>query len=154
MRLAIYGVAPLPEEPTVALDVHFGESIHLRGYTLAGAAFVPDDVLPVTLFWEAQTHVTERYKVTVQLLDGAGQLVAQHDTEPGDGLVPTNTWQPGQALTDRYGILLPADLPPGHYTLAVALYHIVSGERLAVLCDGESVGDHLLLGEVEIAAER
>ncbi len=154
VRLAIYGVAPLPEEPTVALDVHFGESIHLRGYTLAGAAFVPDDVLPVTLFWEAQTHVTERYKVTVQLLDGAGQLVAQHDTEPGDGLVPTNTWQPGQALTDRYGILLPADLPPGHYTLAVALYHIVSGERLAVLCDGESVGDHLLLGEVEIAAER
>ena len=153
VRLAIYGVAPLPEETAVSLEARFGEAIHLRGYSLAGDAFAPGDVLPVTLFWEAQAPIAERYKVTVQLLNGAGQLVAQHDTEPGDGLVPTNTWQPGQALTDRYGILLPADLPPGHYTLAVALYHIVSGERLAVLCDGESVGDHLSLGNVEIAAE-
>jgi hypothetical protein len=122
----------------------------LNGYTLMGDRFAPGDVLPVTLFWEAQTSVSERYKVTVQLLDGAGQLVAQHDTEPGDGLMPTHAWRPGQAVTDRSGILLPDVLPPGRYTLVVAMYHAVSGERLSVILSGRSVGDYLPLGDVEI----
>jgi hypothetical protein len=104
----------------------------------------------VTLFWEAQAPIAERYKVTVQVLDGAGQLVAQHDTEPGDGLLPTTTWEPGQALPDRYGVQLPLDLRPGRYGVVVGVYHIVSGERLPVLLDGTAVGDHLALGEIEI----
>ncbi|MBE9507457.1 MAG: glycosyltransferase family 39 protein [Chloroflexi bacterium] len=150
VRLATYGVASLPEEPAALLDARFGESIRLNGYTLMGDRFAPGDVLPVTLFWEAQTSVSERYKVTVQLLDGAGQLVAQHDTEPGDGLMPTHAWRPGQAVTDRSGILLPDVLPPGRYTLVVAMYHAVSGERLSVILSGRSVGDYLPLGDVEI----
>jgi len=150
VRLATYGVALLPEEPAVALDARFGEAIRLNGYALAGDPFAPGDVLPVTLFWEAHATIAERYKVTVQLLDGAGQLVAQVDAEPGDGLAPTTTWHPGQALTDRYGVSLPPDLPPGRHTLVVALYHIAGGERLPVALGGESVGDHLSLGNVEV----
>ena len=150
VRLATYGVASLPEEPAALLDARFGESIRLNGYTLMGDRFAPGDVLPVTLFWEAQTSVSERYKVTVQLLDGAGQLVAQHDTEPGDGLMPTTAWRPDQAVTDRSGILLPDVLPPGRHTLVVAMYHLVSGERLSVILSGRSVGDYLPLGDVEI----
>jgi len=150
VRLAIYRVAPLPEEPSVALDARFGDSIRLCGYALDDAGSVPGDILPMTLFWEAQAPLVERYKVTVQLLDGAGQLVAQHDTEPGDGLSPTDRWQPGQPLADRYGISLPDDLPPGHYTLIVGLYHVTTGERLPVATGGELVGDHLSLGNVEV----
>jgi len=150
VRLATYGVAPLPDEPAVMLDARFGD-IRLHGYALDDATSSPGDILPVTLFWEAQAPIAERYKVTVQLLDGAGQLVAQVDTEPGDGLMPTTIWEPGQILTDRYGVLLPADLPPGHYTLIVGLYHVTTGERLPVALDGEPVGDHLVLGNVEIA---
>ena len=150
VRLATYGVAPLPEEPSVPLDACFGESIRLNGYALMGRPLVPGDTLPVTLFWETQAPVAERYKVTVQLLDGAGQLVTQVDTEPGDGLLPTDTWQPGHVLADRYGLFMPLDLPPGHYTIIVGLYHVTTGERLPVASGGESVGDHLFLGNVEI----
>ena len=152
VRLATYGVAPLPEQPAVPLDTRFGESIRLHGYALDDTALGPGDILPVTLFWEAQSPVTERYKVTVQLLDGAGQLAAQVDTEPGDGLTPTTTWEPGQVLSDHYGVLLPADLPPGRYTLIAGLYHVASGERLPVTLDGEPVGDHLVLGSVKVGA--
>ncbi|MFQ6100607.1 MAG: glycosyltransferase family 39 protein [Anaerolineae bacterium] len=154
VRLATYAVAPLPEEPALVLDARFGESIRLSGYALGDAGFGPGDVLPVTLFWEAQAPIAERYKVTVQLLDGAGQLAAQIDTEPGDGLAPTTAWTPSQVLTDRYGLALPPDLSPGRYTLVVALYHIVSGERLPVVLNGESVGDHLSLGNVEVEPAR
>jgi hypothetical protein len=154
VHLATYGVAPLPEEPAIALDARFGEAIRLSGYALAGDPFAPGDILPVTLFWEALASIPERYKVTVQLLDGAGQLVAQVDTEPSDGLSPTTTWYPGQVLADRYGVPLPADLPSGRYHLIVGLYHTVSGERLPVILDGEPVGDHLSLGSVEVVSAR
>jgi len=154
VRLATYGVAPLPEEPAIALDARFGEAIRLSGYALAGDLFAPSDILPVTLFWEALASIPERYKVTIQLLDGAGQLVTQVDTEPGDGLALTTTWYPGQVLADRYGVPLPADLPSGRYPLIVGLYHTVSGERLPVILDGEPVGDHLSLGSVEVVPAR
>jgi 4-amino-4-deoxy-L-arabinose transferase-like glycosyltransferase len=150
VRLATYGVAPLPGEPAVTLDARFGEGIHLRGYALAGERFAPGHVLPVTLFWEAQVPSAEPYKVTVQLLDGAGQLVAQRDAQPGAGLRPTTTWQQGQVLADRYGVPLPADLAPGRYTLIVGVYHIATGERLPVTLDSAAVGDHLSLTSVGV----
>jgi hypothetical protein len=146
VRLAIYGVAPLPEGPTVKLDAHFGESIRLRGYALAGVWFAPGDVLPVTLFWEAEAPIAERYKVTVQLIDGAGQLITQHDGEPGDNLIPTTIWEPGRSLADRHGIPLPYSLPAGRYRLIVGLYHITSGERLPVAAGG----GHVVLCDVEV----
>ena len=146
VRLATYGIAPLPEEPSDVLDVRFGEHIRLYGHTLVADRFMPGDVLPVTIFWEAQAPIAERYKVTVQLLNSAGQLVTQHDTEPGDGLMPTTTWKPGHVLADRYGIPLPADLSPGHYQLVVGLYHIATGERLPT----SAGNDHVVLCNVEI----
>jgi mannosyltransferase len=154
VRLATYGVTPLPEEHAVASDVHFGEAIRLRGYTLEEKIFAPDEVLSVMLFWEAQAPIAEQYKITVQLLDSVGQLVAQVDTEPRDGLVPTTTWKPGHVMTDRYGILLPADLPSGRYTLIVALYHIVSGERLPAALGGEPIGDYFSLGGIDVGPAR
>jgi mannosyltransferase len=154
VRLATYGVAPQPEEPAVMLDARFGEHIRLRGYALVGDSFTPGDILPVALFWEAQAPIPEPYKVTVQLLDGAAQLVAQHDAEPGDGLTPTTIWEPGQMVVDRYGIPLPADLAPGRYAVVVGLYHAATGERLPVTLGGASLGDHLILEQVEVAPPR
>jgi mannosyltransferase len=150
VRLATYGAAPLPEQPAVALDADFGEAIHLRGYALAGDSFASGDILPVTLFWEARASIPEPYKVTVQLLDEAGPPVAQHDGEPVGGFAPTTIWQPDQAVIDRHGILLPADLSPDSYALVVAVYHAATGERLPVTVAGESVSDHLPLSIISI----
>jgi mannosyltransferase len=150
VRLATYGVAQLPDEPAVALDAHFGENVRLHGYALGEAAPAPGDVLPVTLFWEALATLSEPYKVSVQLLDDAGQLVAQHDGEPVGGFAPTTTWQPGQLVADRHGILLPGDLPAGRYTLAVAVYHAHTGVRLPVAVEGESTGDYLPLTVINV----
>jgi 4-amino-4-deoxy-L-arabinose transferase-like glycosyltransferase len=150
VRLATYGVAQMPDEPSVALDAHFGENVYLRGYALGEAASTPGDIVPVALFWEALATFSEPYKVSVQLLDEAGQLVAQHDAEPVGGFAPTTTWQPGQLVTDRHGLLLPGDLPGGRYTLAVAVYHAHTGERLPVVVKGKSTGDYLPLTVIDV----
>jgi 4-amino-4-deoxy-L-arabinose transferase-like glycosyltransferase len=162
VRLAMYSVAPLPQQPQTTLTARFGGSaagsaaggrpgILLHGYALAAdEPFAPGDVLPVTLFWEAEGAVAEPYKITLQMLDEAGRLSAQVDTVPRDGLAPTTSWEVGEVLTDRYGLHLSQDLSPGRYTLIVAIYHVASGERLDVAVEGETVGDHLALRQVTV----
>jgi hypothetical protein len=151
VRLATYGVAPLPEEPREKVDAVFGDRVLLRGHAVADRPFTPGDIVPVTLFWEALEAVEEPHKVSVQMLDGQGRLVSQMDTVPGDGLAPMTGWEPGEVLIDRYGISVPRGTPTGRYTLIVAVYHAVSGKRLTVAREGEPAGDAAVLGEVVVA---
>jgi hypothetical protein len=150
VRLATYGVWPLPDEAAVELHARFGDHLRLDGFSVEEQSFAPGTILPVTLFWRAERAIEQPYKVTLQLLDGKGSLVAQTDTQPGDGLAPTTTWEPGEVLVDRYGLLLPEDLPPGAYALIVAAYHAATGDRLSVLADGQLAGDHLPLAELAL----
>lgn len=150
VRVAVYGTGVLEEEPAVAVDARFGEVIHLRGYALGERAFSPGDVIPVTLFWEAEAPIPDRYKVFLHLLGSDSQLVAQTDGEPGGNLLPTTIWPPGEMVIDRHGVLLPKELPAGEYGLVVGLYHLVGGERLRVTLDGESGAGHVGLGTVVV----
>jgi hypothetical protein len=70
--------------------------------------------------------------VSVQLLVEDGQAaVAQQDRllldlqQPGQSPL-----LPGESSPQGYGLALPADLPPGHYPLVLALYGAASGQRL------------------------
>ena len=150
VRLATYGVTSPDDMYTVPIDAAFGPTILLQAYTRGDSPVAQGSVVPVTLFWTAEAPVAERYKVTVQLLDGEGRLVAQHDGEPSDGLAPTNVWLPGKTTADRHGIALPPNLPPGGHALTVSLYHLVSGKRLTVVVGDKPVGDSLSIGHVEI----
>jgi hypothetical protein len=71
-------------------------------------------------------------------------VVAQRDAEPSDNQRPTTSWQRGERIEDNYGIAIPSNLPAGSYTLEIGMY---DGERRSVFAD---VGDHLVLGEVQI----
>jgi 4-amino-4-deoxy-L-arabinose transferase-like glycosyltransferase len=154
VRLAMYGAAPLPGEGDVYLDALFGDGIRLRGVALGKRAVAAGDILPVTLFWQAGRAIGQSYKISLQLLDGAGNLVAQVDTVPRDGLAPTTSWHSGEVLMDRYGIHLSPDLSAGRFPLIVAVYHASTGERLPAVLDGQPIGDHLPLAEVIVNPNR
>jgi len=149
VRVALYGLGPLPEEPRVTVRARFGQEILLHGYAVGEGPFVPGDVVPVTLFWEADAP-PGRYKVFLHLMDSAGNLVAQNDAEPRGDLSPTFIWSVGERVTDRHGVYLPPDLPPGVYRLMTGMYRVDTGERLPLTLDGEPAGDSLELGEVVI----
>lgn len=148
VRLAMYAIPTITSaQPDQALDVQFGDAIHLKGYSLAGGAVGPGDILQLALFWQAQAPVAARYKVFVHVLDANDHIVAQIDREPVGELVPTTIWGPGQTILDRYGVPIPIDAAPGRYRIAVGLYGL-DGVRLKV--QGGPGSDQLILAEVSL----
>ena len=108
MRLAQYVVLPdPPDAPQTALDERFGDTLTLTGYALSDDALAPGDVLGVTLFWQADAPLPERYKVSAQLLAPDGTLSAQHDAEPNNNRAPTTAWQPSDIVIDTHGLTIP-----------------------------------------------
>lgn len=125
----------------------FGDQITLTATCRSAAqqSITPGEVLLVGLHWLALEPIEQRYKVTVQLLDARGQIVAQHDGEPAGGAAPTATWTPGRAVADQHGLFIPFGTPPGQYHLIVALYDPISGVRLST-----ATGASVALGGVEV----
>jgi hypothetical protein len=154
VRLVIYAVPHDLATMKMAhhLDnVHLGESIALRGYTLAPDAIQPGDILQVTLFWEALAIPDGRYKTFLHLVDADGQIVAQFDGEPGDGINLTTDWQPQQGIfADRYGVLVPITAQAGTYQLLVGMYDISGEPRLPILKNDVLIGDMLALATIHI----
>jgi hypothetical protein len=142
VRLATYAVSTPAAEMAVPIGAQFVVNpqahITLAGYTLQAEAFSPGDILQLTLFWQTDAPLTERYKVFVHVYaDPTQPPPAQQDGEPGGGLLITPQWVPGQRYADNHGVALPADLPPGRYTLAVGLYNLFGGTRLPMAQGGE-----------------
>ncbi|GAB4431083.1 MAG: hypothetical protein Kow0031_12140 [Anaerolineae bacterium] len=126
-QLALF-VAPPPGEPSPQ-TAQFGDSIRL-GAALVPASASRGEALAVELHWQAIAPVAADYHVFVHLVNGAGQVVAQADGQPAQWTRPTSTWAEGETVTDRHGLWLPAETPPGAHTLRVGLYLPASGERL------------------------
>lgn len=145
VRLVVYAVpVVMSNQPDHALEVRFGDSLRLTGYSLVGETAAPGDILQLALFWQADAPIAARYKVFVHVLGPDGSILTQVDREPGGGLVPTTIWQPGQTVIDRYGIAIPASAVPGRYRIAVGLYGF-DGVRL-----NTSTGDHTILAEIAV----
>jgi 4-amino-4-deoxy-L-arabinose transferase-like glycosyltransferase len=123
------------------LEVAFDNDALLKlvGYDLPAPPLAPGDPLPITLYWQAAAEIDTNYTVFVQVLDNAGQVVAQVDLPPQAGAAPTTTWLPGEILTDPYTLSLPSDLPAGNYRLITGLYNAATGERLPVSTGGNFV---------------
>ncbi|MBO9308922.1 MAG: glycosyltransferase family 39 protein [Chloroflexi bacterium] len=141
VRYAMLGPLGAPR-PIMA---RFGESITLREVALSAERIAAGDVLGVALTWQTDQRLTERYRVSVQLLDSFGRLAAQRDAEPGNNRALTTLWQPNEPVRDTHGVLLAPDLPRGEYQVSVVLYALDDGARLPV-----NGGGALIVGTVQV----
>jgi hypothetical protein len=150
IRFATYAVpAQLSNEPARYSRLRFGEHITLDGYTLLATKLRPGDILQIDLWWRTDARLNDRYKVFVHVLDVKGTIVAQTDREPGVGLNPTTNWRPNEPIVDRYGVLIPVDVPDGSYMVEVGLYDL-NNTRLKI----EGNGDALVVAKVDIMSEK
>ncbi len=149
LRFVAYSAAPPPDSTQLVWPVQFGETISLDAIGFDPAPLQPGDIARVLLRWITETPVEDAYKITLQLLDAANQVVAQVDSEPVGGQRPTNTWQPFESIDDPYGLPILLGTPPGGYSLILAVYDPTSGARLPVTTN-EGISDHLPLGAITI----
>ena len=136
--LQIYGRTPGTLQPLneqLALPAsETDRSIALTGVAIPAQSLIPGDVLDVYLRWEGSAEaLSGSEKVTLQLLDGAGRLVAQIDR-------PLAASDLGAAATG-YAVSLPWRLPPGDYRLITAVYDpaLEGAPRLLTASGGDHV---------------
>ena len=133
--------------PQIAVKAVWGEAIQLLVYDLPSSDLA--NPLPLTLYWHSLALVGESYEVFIHLTNSAGEIVAQADQKPVQGLAATNLWQPGDTIRDSYQLLPPPDLPADSYTVNVGLYLRETGERLPVEEGIRPVGDTFTLTTID-----
>jgi hypothetical protein len=125
VRLAAQPGVPHPQEAVL------GGTVRLLGFDLPASTIRPGDDLEITLHWEALDTMDTSYTMFVHILDEGGTYVSGLDNPPQSGMHPTNGWLAGEVIIDAYTVPLPADTPPGTYTIAVGAYDSQTMARLA-----------------------
>jgi len=83
-------------------NLPFGDVATLLGYSLSGDLLSDSARLRVTLHWRGLRATEEPYMVSVRLVDTNGLVLAEHQSQPAGGAVPTTSWQPDEVVTDLH----------------------------------------------------
>ena len=149
-RLAVVPSQIEQQTPLVKTDFNYGNKVQLVGYTLSSSELVPDEKWLITLYWRLIAPLGEDYTVFVHLLDDKGAKITQVDEQPVNNYYPTSLWQTQDIISDTHTVILPADIPPGNYTLSIGLYLLSSGQRLPIIPSSPPVTD-IKLGPYDLA---
>jgi hypothetical protein len=131
--ISLSSVELTPQAPQQPAAADFGGTITWLGYDIAKPALAPGEPLDLALYWQARNAQAGQYKTFVHMLNGQGELVAQHDKFPLDSPEPLTGWQPGVQLRDRYRLAVRGTVEPGNYTVYFGWYDPATGARLPVL---------------------
>ncbi|MCA9944388.1 MAG: hypothetical protein KC449_12955 [Anaerolineales bacterium] len=112
-----------------AVNITLSEQVSLVGFTLDRQTVEAGETINLELVWQAVMEMSESYRVFVHVLGADGRIVAQADGLPASWTRPTTGWLPGEFIRDSHRLTLPAELPPGDYTLVTGLY-LPNGSRL------------------------
>lgn len=121
----------LPDIPADAIPQNTGldNIIRLAGYRLQPAQ-PGSPTLELTLYWHALVRPEANYTVSVRARAADGRLLAQRDSWPVNGLLPTSQWRQGDYVADTHRLLLsPADAGSLH-TIELVVYNLDTGQTL------------------------
>jgi hypothetical protein len=127
----------LPDIPPDAIptNIGLGDKLRLAGYKIQPSTFqlsnLPSSDPPVlTLYWHALAPLPVNYTISVRARAAADELLAQQDSWPVNGLLPTTLWRQGDYVADEHILeILPAEYPSlDHFEVVV--YQTETGETL------------------------
>ena len=114
----------LPAMPADATPVNVGLGNVIR---LAGYKAQPGQL---TLYWHALAPLTTDYTISVRARAADGRWLAQHDSWPVNGLLPTSQWRQGDYVADTHTLALSeADLAQIN-DFEVVVYNLSDGVTL------------------------
>ncbi len=112
------------------LDVRFGDDLELLGYAVETSAVAPGQPVEVRLMWRALGPTPTYRSIFLHVLGQGDRIVAQRDTFPGHGLLPTTQLAAGRTWVERHVLAIPRTAyTPDVLTLAVGVYETATGIR-------------------------
>jgi hypothetical protein len=125
-------------QPKIRVNARFDDpAITLIGADYPTQTLRAGDVLPLALYWQAGTTTDNLYTAFAHLETLNGQVIAQIDSQPQGGGMPTASWATGQVISDTYLLQIPPDTPPGAYRIVVGMYSPLDGTHLIDTRTGE-----------------
>lgn len=123
------------------LDRSLGDRVELVGYEIDARQVKHGAFLDAVLYWRLLQAVNYNYQVTLQLLNGNGENVAQYDEKPLGELLPMTRWKvapserAGELYREPLRLKIPETLAPGDYRAIVKLYEPRSGQVVGEVVD-------------------
>lgn len=141
----------VPTDATLT-SVGFGDQLRLAGHQISNQQISKSAVqqaqfsdLEITFYWHALAPMSDDYAVSVRLVAPDGSWLAQHDSWPAGGLLPTSQWRQGDYVRDAHSLELHTEVVPGEYAVQVVVYDAITGIALnepvtvtTLTLDGES----------------
>ncbi len=118
---AVYALPSQPPSPPQTAATTFDGAMTLTGYDV-----VAGNPLELFTYWRVERPLPDDLAIFVHLLNGDGELAAQHDGM--DTLA--KLLRPGDVLLQRHLLPLPAELSADQLSVRVGLYERGSGRRL------------------------
>ena len=154
VTLGEVAIAPHAGEQPNAMRVNFGNKVELIGYEMTPPerSIFAGEAITVTLYWRNRGAFEADYSVFLQAL----RLRPNPPTSAADTGKPihdsfsTQTWQPGQVISDVRVLWFPPTAKPGQLNIEVGWFLPKAG-RLDVLADdGHVLDSKQLLSPIRI----
>jgi 4-amino-4-deoxy-L-arabinose transferase-like glycosyltransferase len=138
--------------PAQQVQARFANNVVLLGYDLAPVAWRGARSTQVSLYWQALREMPASYSESLRVLDDYGRVWWERTGVPGAGTLPTDTWLPGEVVTDRLQVELIDGAPTGDYLLELALSQPDGGRRFSIFDSaGRQIGTSLRLPGLRLA---
>jgi hypothetical protein len=127
-----YFIATLYEAPPQPVGNHFGNGLQFHGVDVGRRSILhAGDTLDLRLWWSVDKPIPPELSMSVQLLDPAGNIIAQQDGLPADAPQSLDQWQPNTFYIDHRTLTVPYHVQRGQYTLQLIVYHWRDGSRVS-----------------------
>ncbi len=101
------------------LDIQLSDELALLGYEVKPNPLRPESDGMLRVWWTALNRPTKPYQVRIELLDDEGHAVSS--SVQALSSAPTDTWQDGQIVSERYPLTLDQSAASGDYRLRLSL---------------------------------
>jgi hypothetical protein len=130
------------EALSAPINLTFGEHLRLERVSSDAQAIAAGEGLRLTLYWTVSRALEHDVELKLALLDERDQRWLEWESIPGRWSDPPSTWQTGDFITVRQGLLVPQGAPPGPYTIELTVIDAASGAAL------QPSGAHVLTVDV------
>lgn len=145
--------------PEGTLPLRFGDSLLLIGYEQRARRVVPGDVVELVTAWrvlrtpvfqsDSLATLRDERVIFVHLLDKDAHIIGQEDRLDA----PSWDWQAGDTVVQLHRFTVHPNARSGEASLEIGVYQYGALERLPVQDATRVIGDHVILGIIEVVTE-